>query len=314
MSNTAESSSQAYSCQENCANAAVLKHYQAREATLGVGLKIRRALPALGKRMIGPWCFMDHFGPKSFPSSEKLVDVGAHPHIGLQTVTWIISGEILHKDSLGYEQLIKAGQLNVMTAGKGIVHSEETPPNNSGEVHGVQLWIALPDQDRHVDPAFEHIPELPVIEKDGLRVHLFMGSAYGQTSPATVFSEIVGMEIQAQPGTHTLELNTDFEHALMMVEGAVEVSDQQLEIGGFYDLGRGRSGLQFSCDAPVRFMLIGGAPFGETILMWWNLVARTPEEIKTAVDHWNAETYFGTVDAYDGGRLSAPDFTPSLKS
>lgn len=313
MSNTAETSSQAYTCQENCADVAIFKHNPAREAILGRGLKIRRALPSVGKRMIGPWCFMDHFGPVDFPKEEKIVDVGSHPHIGLQTVTWIVAGEMLHKDSLGFEQVIRPGQLNVMTAGKGIVHSEETPRENSGSIHGVQLWIALPHQDRHVEPAFEHHPDVPVIEDKGLRLHLFMGSAYGKTSPATVFSPIVGIEVQAQPGRHSIQLETTFEHGIMMVEGDIEVGEQKLEIGGFYDLGRDRDCIAFECDEPVRFMLIGGAPFGESILMWWNLVARDEGEIREALDHWNAGTYFGTVDAYQGERLKAPELQTGLK-
>jgi redox-sensitive bicupin YhaK (pirin superfamily) len=313
MSNISDSKSEIFHCKENCAHVAVLDHYPAKEAMLGGGLKIRRALPTMGKRMVGPWCFMDHFGPKPFDKSEKVVDVGSHPHIGLQTVTWIINGEILHKDSLGYEQLIRPGQLNVMTAGKGIVHSEETPVENVGEIHGVQLWIALPDVNRKADPAFEHIPELPIIENNGLRVHLFMGSAYGQTSPATVFSPIVGMEVQAQAGVHQLELSADFEHAIMMVEGSMRASEQAIEIGGMYDLGKGRTRLEFQCVGHVRFMVIGGAPFGEEILMWWNLVAREQSEIKEALDHWNTGTYFDTVPAYKGERLKAPELVLGLK-
>src|SRR5215468_5346223 len=140
----------------------------ARHTELG-GLKILRALPRSQRRMVGAWCFLDRYGPLSF-TGQKPMDVAPHPHIGLQTVSWLLEGEMIHHDSLGNEALMRAGQLNLMTAGRGIAHSEETPPANSGALSGVQLWVALPDDDRDVSPAFDHYAVLPVQDESGVAV------------------------------------------------------------------------------------------------------------------------------------------------
>lgn len=284
----------------------------AREAELGGGLKIRRALPTKGRRLVGAWCFLDHFGPLDF-GKRKAMDVASHPHIGLQTVTWMLQGEVHHKDSLGYDQIIRAGQCNIMTAGEGITHSEETPVENSGRVHGVQLWIALPDASRHVKPAFDHHPELPFKEIDGLRVQVFVGETLGMTSPARTYSPLLGIDVMATgDGEAFLPLRTDFEHALIVVEGSFEADGVTMTSGNLYDLGLGRDGVKLKADRGARLVLVGGAPLGEDIIMWWNFVARTHEEIAEARRLWEAEEHFGPVTAYKGGRLKSPELVARL--
>src|SRR5690349_17716622 len=167
----------------------------ARQAEVG-SLKILRALPRRQRRMVGPWCFLDRYGPLRF-SDEKAMDVAPHPHLGLQTVSWLLEGEIVHHDSLGCEALMRAGQLNLMTSGRGIAHAEETPRTNSGALSGVQLWIALPDDYRDGPPAFDHYAELPTVEaSSGVTVKLITGELLGRSSPAKTFSPIVGAELQ----------------------------------------------------------------------------------------------------------------------
>src|SRR5215470_5431608 len=165
----------------------------ARQAEVGA-LIILRALPRSQRRMVGAWCFLDRYGPVSF-TSEKPMDVAPHPHIGLQTVSWLLEGEIIHHDSLGYEGLMRAGQLNLMTAGRGIAHSEETPKANSGTLNGVQLWIALPDGQRNIAAMFHHYPSLPVLDFAGGTITLIAGTLLGQTSPAKTFTPLIGADI-----------------------------------------------------------------------------------------------------------------------
>jgi len=290
-----------------------IETFPAREAELGGGLKIRRALPNRTKRMVGAWCFLDHFGPLDF-GQRKAMDVGPHPHIGLQTVTWLLQGEALHKDDLGYEQVIFPGQLNIMTAGRGITHSEETPLEHTGRLHGLQLWVALPDADRHSDPAFDHHPHVPTLERDGLKIQVFIGEAFGEQSPARIFSPMVGMDFAiAEAGTHTIPLRTDFEHALVVAEGEITGDGETMSIGSLYDLGLGRDGIRFTTNGPARFVIVGGAPFGEEILMWWNFVARTHDEIAKAREDWQAGRHFGAVTAYEGARLPAPELKTTLR-
>ena len=287
--------------------------FPAREAELGGGLKIRRALPNRTKRMVGAWCFLDHFGPLDF-GDRKAMDVGPHPHIGLQTVTWLLQGEVLHKDDLGCEQVIFPGQLNIMTAGRGITHSEETPPEHTGRVHGLQFWVALPDADRHTDPAFDHHPRVPAVERDGMTVQVFIGEAFGEQSPARIFSPMVGMDFTvAEAGEHRIPLRPEFEHALVVAEGELEADGETLSLGSLGDLGLGRDGIRFTTNGPARFVIVGGTPFDEKILMWWNFVARTHDEIAQAREDWQAGRRFGEVTAYDGARLTAPELKTTLR-
>lgn len=283
----------------------VLERFSAHETTLGT-LKILRVLPVRQKRLVGPWCFLDRFGPLSF-SDAKPMDVAPHPHIGLQTVSWLLQGEIVHNDSLGSEALLRPGGVNVMTSGGGIAHSEETPPKNSGTLNGVQLWVALADADRNGKASFQHIHEAPVIEQDGGTVRIFAGSVLGYSSPAKHFSPIVGADI-ALSATASLELPLEpsFEHATLLLTGDAEIDGQSIDATSLWYLGTSRTSVEFKSRNGCRLLLIGGPPFPERILMWWNFVARTPEEIAHARSDWQSHQRFGEVKAYQGPRLDAP--------
>lgn len=283
----------------------VIENYPGRDTNLG-HLKILRALPIKERRLVGPWCFLDRYGPYTF-TAGKPMDVAPHPHIGLQTVTWLLEGEIIHHDSLGCEGLIRPGGVNVMTAGNGIAHVEETPRANSGVLNGVQLWVALPEAQRKINPAFHQIQQVPLAELRGGLAQVFAGSVAGTTSPAAHYSDLVGADLTVHPGEElVLPLDATYEHALLLLAGAVELEGQFLAERNLYYLGIMRSELSLSSRSGARLLLIGGQPFAESILMWWNFVARTPEEIVAARTAWEERQVFGEVLAYQGARLSAP--------
>ena len=301
-------------CESARPHAPVREAYALKRAELGGGLTVGRALPQRQRRLVGPWCFLDHFGPLQF-ADGKPMDVAPHPHIGLQTVSWIIAGEVLHKDSLGNEQLIGRGALNLMTAGTGIAHSEETPARHTGRLHGVQLWTALPAAARNGPASFVHYPTLPEAAFGACRAVVLMGSPAGARSPAAAYSPILGAELSAaRAGSASLPLEAGFEHALLLLEGEGALDEEALAPDRLYYLGTGRERLALSLGAGARLILIGGAPFGESILMWWNFVARTPEEIAQARGDWEARRRFGEVAAYRGERLAAPEFVGRLKT
>jgi len=279
--------------------------YPNRELSLG-SLAISRALPVKDKRLVGPWCFLDRFGPLSF-TAGKPMDVAPHPHIGLQTVTWLFDGEVVHDDSLGSEAVLRPGGVNVMTSGGGITHAEQTPRDHTGRLNGVQLWVALLDQHRHMPAAFEHVKEVPQIDLPGGLARVFAGSLAGATSGAPYYSEILGADLELHPSqTLDVPLNPAFEHAVLVTQGDCVLEGLRLNERVLYYLGTTRSESSFSSREGGRLLLIGGPPFPESILMWWNFVARTPEEIAEARADWEAHRRFGDVAAYDGPRLSAP--------
>lgn len=278
-----------------------------RSAEVGDGLYARRALPHRDRRMVGAWCFLDHLGPLDFEAGRGL-RVGPHPHIGLQTFTWMIDGEVVHRDSLGNEQVIRPGQVNLMSAGHGIAHAEDSIEGQGGRLHAVQLWIALDQAHRHGAPSFRNYPDLPVIERDGFRVTLLAGSIFGETSPVEVFSPLVGMDITAaREGDLQIPLDRAFEYALLPLAGTVQVDGETFTPEAMAYLGAGRDRVRLRSDDASHFVLIGGAPFGEEILLWWNFVARTPEEIQAATDDWNAHRHFGEVHGSPSHPLVAPD-------
>jgi redox-sensitive bicupin YhaK (pirin superfamily) len=257
--------------------------------------------------MVGPWCFLDRYGPVGF-TGEKAMDVAPHPHMGLQTVSWLIEGEVVHKDTLGSEALMSAGQLNLMTSGCGIAHSEETPKGNSGRLSGVQLWVALPYQQRNISPLFDYYASLPALDFSTGTAVVIAGELGGVRSPARTFSPIVGAEISLREGqTINLPLNTGFEHAIFVLSGDVAADGRQLEGDTLHYLGVGRDELHIK-GHDARILLIGGEPFPEPIVMWWNFVARTREELAEARADWAAHRRFGEVKSYHGMRIEAPDF------
>ena len=283
-----------------------LDEYANYEITLGT-LRISRALPVKGRRMIGPWCFLDRFGPLSFTEGTPM-DVAPHPHMGLQTVTWLLDGEVVHDDSLGQEAVLRPGGVNVMTSGRAIAHAERTPTDNSGQLNGVQLWTALLDRDRHRAASFQHVLSVPVIEQPGGIVRLFSGGLADTASPAEHFSDLVGADLQIHRGeTLHLPLRADFEYAVLVLSGDCRLEGQPLRERVLYYLGMQRSDVAFASQSGARLLLVGGPPFPEAILMWWNFVARTPEEISEARADWERGLRFGHVTAYKGPRLSAPE-------
>lgn len=292
---------------QTCPGHPVLERIEARAAEIGEGFTIRRAVPNRQRRMIGAWCFLDHAGPVSYGPGQGL-RVGPHPHIGLQTFTWMIEGEVMHRDSLGHEQIIRPGQVNLMTAGHGISHAEDAVNDAPGHLHAAQLWIALPEAERQRAPNFQHYPRLPEVQADGFTATVLAGTAFGQTSPAHVFSPLVGVDFSAVAATRTeVPLNPAFEHAVLVLTGALEVEGEWLEPGTLLYLGSARERLTLHCDAATQLLLIGGEPFQEEILLWWNFVARRPDEMLKATADWNAGRHFGDVKGSPSPRLIAPD-------
>jgi redox-sensitive bicupin YhaK (pirin superfamily) len=307
MSNLAPTTT-AEACLSEPTSTPVVEALPGRLSDLG-GLPIRRLLPRSQRRLVGPWCFLDSFGPLTF-SSGKPMDIAPHPHIGLQTVSWILDGEVLHNDSLGLHGLAVPGVLNLMTAGRGIAHSEETPPRNGGRLRGVQLWVALPHTSRETAASFDQYRDLPVVELDGGQATVIMGQLGSARSPAQAFSPIVGVEIVGEPARQVVvPLVPEFEHALVLLGASGQLQGEPLSVDTLYYLGCGRRELVLASEAgPVRALLLGGAPFGETILMWWNFVARTTDEIVAAREDWEDGRRFGVVRGYNGPRLRAPVF------
>lgn len=280
-----------------------VERYESTTTSVG-GLPVRRALPKRDRRTVGPWCFVDHFGPVSEAQSNQM-QVGPHPHIGLQTVTWLIEGEVLHTDSVGSEQMIRPGQLNLMTAGRGISHAESAQYSADGS-HGVQFWVAQPESTRHGDPAFEHHSELPVVEYGDTLAHVLVGSFAGETSPARTDWPMVGVELVVNAGTFEVPLNPEFEHGLIATAGGITVEEIDVTPGLMTYFPEGRSSLRFVAHQPGRVLFFGGQPFESKIKMWWNFVARTSEEIEEAQQQWNSGSdRFGEVHS-DIPLIAAP--------
>ena len=260
-------------------------------------LSVRRALPTCGRRTVGAWCFIDHMGPATL-SPDNLFGIAPHPHIGLQTVTWLFDGALLHHDSLGSEQLIRPGQLNLMTSSSGIVHSEENPGLTSGELHGAQLWVAQPSTTRDGLAAFEHHTELPRFEMANGEAVVLVGTSGNVRSPARHDSELVGLELKFRRGENVIPLEPTFEYAMVVIRGKVNVEGEVIEPGHLAYLGLGRDEINFSTPEDATALLLGGVPFDEAIVMWWNFVARSQEEISSAYESWTkSDERFGPVDS-----------------
>ncbi len=276
-------------------------------AVVGDGFEIRRALPNRHRRTVGAWCFLDHAGPVDYAAGRGLT-IGPHPHIGLQTFSWMIEGRILHRDSLGFEQWIHPGQVNLMTAGRGISHSEESPADAPGRFQLAQLWIALPKAESEREPAFHHYPELPVFGQGGFRITVLAGLHAGHRSPAQVYTPLVGLDLAAAGAAGAvLPLDPAFEHAVLTLEGAPAVAGEPLAPGVLQYLGPGRDSLRIDAPAASRLLVIGGEPFAEEILLWWNFVARSRDEIEAAARDWQRGERFGRVQGARGAPLAAPD-------
>lgn len=284
---------------------------QAREVPLGGprAMTVRRALPSRERSMIGAWCFADHYGPQDIRTSAGM-DVPPHPHTGLQTVSWLFDGQIEHRDSNGVHAAVRPGELNLMTAGAGICHSEVATPETT-TLHGVQLWVALPDSDRHTARDFaHHVPEPRVI--DGATVRVFLGRLAGDRSPVHTFTPLLGAQVDIAPrASVSLAVEPSFEHGVLLDEGAVAVDQTALRRAdlAYQSPGCDRLLIVNRGEQPARVILLGGPPFGEALLMWWNFVGRTHDEIVAYRQAWQDRSdQFGEVIGYRGAvdRLPAP--------
>ncbi|MDE2447191.1 MAG: pirin family protein [Alphaproteobacteria bacterium] len=251
--------------------------------------EVRRALPSAQKQMVGPFIFFDQFGPAILKAGQGM-DVRPHPHIGLSTVSWVFDGVIQHKDSLGYDQAIKPGELNWMTAGKGIVHSERSPAPDrlhDRQIYGIQSWVALPKKFEETAPGFEHVgaKALPRIEDGGVSLNLIAGRMYGATSPVKTHSDLFYGEVMLQAGAR-LPLPVEHEErGIYVVEGSVEVAGDRFEAGRLLVF-HPRDPIIISSSTGARFVLLGGEPMDGPRYVWWNFVASSREKIEAAKDDW----------------------------
>lgn len=279
----------------------------ARDVPLGGtrAIMVRRALPHRRIRTIGAWCFADHYGPVS----GTPMFVAPHPHMGLQTVTWLLAGEVEHKDSVGSKVTVKPGDLSLMTSGRGISHSEYSLDAATPMLTGIQFWVALPDSARQMEPTFEFIEGDP--SDDPIKV--FIGELAGRTSRATVYTPMVGAQITlAAVVAQRLELNPEFEHGVVAASGDIRVDGSLVRHGQMMYLEPGRKQVAIVASEPATAVLIGGEPFDETLVMWWNFVGRSHEDIVTAREEWESGTRFGTVVGDDNPRIPAPPM-PNLR-
>ncbi|MGP3974820.1 pirin family protein [Streptomyces sp. 8N114] len=281
----------------------------ARDVPLGGprAMLVRRTLPQRARTLIGAWCFADHYGPVDVTKTGGM-DVPPHPHTGLQTVSWLFSGEIEHRDSLGTHALVRPGEMNLMTGGHGISHSEVSTSRTT-VLHGVQLWVALPEQHRNAGRDFQHhVPE--PVRVDGAEIRVFLGSLAGSGSPVRTFTPLLGAEVILEPGaTSTLAMNPGFEHGLLVDTGDVRLAGTMLRPAelGYVSPGTEALTLVNESDGPARTILLGGPPFEEEIVMWWNFIGRGHEDIVRAREDWEAMSdRFGNVEGYPGARLPAP--------
>ena len=280
------------------------------------GLTVRRTLPTRGRSFVGAWCFVDHFGPNAVDPDHGMF-VRPHPHTGLQTVSWLFTGEIEHRDSAGNHTLIKRGELNLMTAGRGISHSEMST-TNATTLHGVQLWVALPDHARFTDPTFAHYVPEPVI-KNGVTSRVFLGSLLGQTSPVNTFTPLVGAQLDLEAGVRLeLPLDTAFEYGLLLDDGELLIDGEPLTQHALALRAVGTATVMLEARTAVRLLVLGGTPLGEEIVMWWNYIGRSHDEVKQFHEQWLAEvagtaseTQFGWPIGDDQPAEVAPPF-PAL--
>ncbi|HEY2644294.1 MAG TPA: pirin family protein [Galbitalea sp.] len=277
-------------------------------------MQVRRTLPQRARSLIGAWCFIDHYGPDPVHATGGMT-VPPHPHTGLQTVSWLFAGEIDHRDSVGSHAVVRPGELNLMTAGSGIQHSEVSLPETT-VLHGAQLWIALPEATRHASPFFERFVPEP-FDFGGATVHVFLGELLGHRSTAKTFSRLVGAQLEL-PANTTIEVPVDptFEHGILVDAGSPTVEAAPVAKDQLAYLGPGRDSITVSSgDEPLRALLVGGEPLGEQIVMWWNFIGRSHEEIVEFRRQWQTEVIagedldgrFGHVDGYDGRALPAPE-------
>lgn len=302
--------------EEHSENGSAIELLEPRDVPLGGprAMTVRRTLPQRGRSLIGAWCFADHYGPDDVATTRGMV-VPPHPHTGLQTVSWLFAGEIEHRDSTGVHAMVRPGELNLMTAGRGIQHSEVSTSATT-ILHGVQLWTALPEEHRHREPLFESfVPD--VFDHDGASVSVFLGNLLGHSSTASAFTPIVGAQIDVPANTSVVvPVNAAFEHGVLVDTGSVTVNNCEVPPAHIGYLTPGSTQLTISSGSESsRMLLLGGEPFGEAIIMWWNFIGRSHDEIVEARSTWMSDVIdnadpagpFGTVHGYDGRPLRAPE-------
>lgn len=261
-----------------------------KKTDLGDNFVVRRSLPDRRKRMVGPFIFWDHMGPVTLVN-EREMTVRAHPHIGLATITWLFSGEIMHRDSLGNEQVIKPGEVNWMTAGSGIVHSERAKSSNDieMELEGIQLWLALPKEFEDVEASFYHCKQedVPILSQEGFKLRLIAGKTLGVESPVPVYSDLfyINGEGEKDRNFH-FKLEEDHEGAIYIVEGKVQVEDKIFEKHSLV-IFKKNSVIDFKALTEVKFMCFGGKVFPEKRFIWWNFVSSDSQKIEIAKKNWS---------------------------
>lgn len=291
-------------CRSAAGDGPALEFFESRQVPLGGirGMRVDRVLPHRSLPTVGGWCFLDQFGPQ-----RTDMRVLPHPHSGLQTVTWPLRGEIRHRDSLGSDVMVRPGQLNLMTAGHGVSHSEISA-GDAPLLHALQLWLALPAGRAGIEPAFEQHAELPAYAGGGLRATVFVGALGDAISPATVHTPLVGADLELAAGAAaSLPLRADFEHALLVIEGEVSVAGTPVAAGPLLYLGTGRDELAVSAAGDARAILLGGEPFADELVMWWNFVGRSHEEIAAARADWEHGDRFGKIAGHGDERIPAPE-------
>ncbi len=261
---------------------------------LGEGFKVRRVLPAAAAQTVGPFIFFDHMGPIAMPPGQGL-DVRPHPHIGLATVTYLFEGEILHRDSLGSERAIRPGDVNWMTAGRGIVHSERSPAavrEAGARLHGIQTWVALPKAHEDEEPSFFHHPaaSLPKIEAPGVRITVIAGDAFGEQSPVRVFSRTLYAAIELEAGASLVIPSEHAERGIYLVDGAVALDGEPLPVEHLAVLTPGEPATLSATEAS-RLMLLGGEPADGRRFIYWNFVASSKEAIDAASQRWQDDQF-----------------------
>jgi redox-sensitive bicupin YhaK (pirin superfamily) len=281
-----------------------------REVPLGGprAMPVRRTLPQKQRSLIGAWCFLDHYGPDLVPQSGGM-RVPRHPHTGLATVSWLFTGKIAHRDSAGYEAIVRPGEVNLMIAGRGISHQEFSTPD-TGILHGAQLWYALPEETRNMPPTFEHYAPQAVIG-EGSEVRVFLGSLAGSSSPvATYTPPLLGAEAVLRAGAQLeLELDASFEHGILVDTGEIFLDGVALAVDHLHYLPLGRSRAVLTAgQSPARILILGGQPLGEQIVMWWNFVGRAHEEVVAYRAAWQAE--IGAEPAAPPAGGTYPDGAP----
>jgi quercetin 2,3-dioxygenase len=292
--------------------------YDAIHALISPRDAVLRLLPHKERRMVGAWCLVDVFGPTDIHGQAGMA-IAPHPHMGLQTVSWLVQGTVLHRDSLGTTALVEPGRVAVMTAGNGIAHSENSPVDDGAHggrdvfLHGAQLWVALPDPARHGEHSFVLHEPAPIRDSPGLRARVFVGRLGTTVAPAQGLTPLVGVDLSPESPHRragSVPLDPAYEHLLVPLVGAVSACGEDVRAGQAIYLGTDRHRLDLELTADARVLLLGGLPYEEQIIMWWNFVARTHDEIEQARLQWNAggDPRFGEVSDYPGPeRLRAPE-------